>query len=194
MTSHLLLLRKVNEPPGEMHSAMGFGKDGKGAIIKESLSVGLLALGGNDVIIFTGPTNIEEDFRIIKTEAFCHVTGLTANEGQALQLGLSNGNLAASDIEASIEAGGPLNPSDRLRAEPAERLTKMFGGTGNGARSQTTEVGFVNENGGPQMAKTVRWTFSNTENWSWFIHNLGAVLTTGATARLIATHYGVWVQ
>lgn len=173
---------------------MGFGKDNKGAIIKEQISVGLLALGGNDVIVFTGPTNLEEDFRIIKTEAFCHITGLTSSEGGALQLGLSNGNLSAAEIEESIEAGGPLNPSDRIRSERAERFYKWFGGTLSGAIAINTERGFVNENGGPQMSKTVRWTFSDTENWSWFIHNLGTVLTTGVTARLVATHYGVWVQ
>ncbi len=170
---------------------MGFGKDGKGSIIKESVSVGLLALATSDAIIFTGPTNLGEDFRILKTQVVCHITGLGSGEGSGLILGIANGNLSAAEIEESIEAGGPLTSTDRIVQEKADRFYKLVATASESSASD--EISMQGPDGGSPIEFVLRWTFSDTDSWAWFFYNLGLTLTTGATARLIATHYGVWL-
>ncbi len=43
------------------------------------------------------------------------------------------------------------------------------------------------------MEKTLRWTFSRTKSWNFFVYNLGAAITTGATVIIKAKSFGVWV-
>ncbi len=48
---------------------MGFGKDGKGVIIRDDPTEALGTLGAKDVIVVvTGKTQITTHFRMIKTE------------------------------------------------------------------------------------------------------------------------------
>ncbi len=170
---------------------MGFGKDGKGAIIKELTTVSLGTLDINVALIFTGPIALEENFRILKTQVIAYATGLTSGEGNGLVLGIANGELAASEIEESIEADGPLDRSDRIVQEKAERFTKFVGT----ARPTGTagELAIVGPEGGSPIEFNLRWTFTDTDSWAWFVYNMGPQLTTGATIRVVATHYGVWV-
>ncbi len=168
---------------------MGFGKDGKGAIVKESTSFTLGALGTQDVVAGAGPV-MSEDFRIIKTEVYANITGLTTGEAEGLYLGLANGDLSAAEIEESLEAQGPLFPRDRIPEEKAERLTKMIGRFDDKALIAV----LLGPDGGSPVSKTIRWTFGKSQaGWKWFVHNIGTPLTTGATVRITATHFGVWV-
>ncbi len=172
---------------------MGFGKDGKGTIIKESVSIVLGALGQQDVVVGAGPV-ITEDFRIIKTEVWGAITGLTSAEADGLYLGIANGDLNAGEIEESLEANGPLFPGQAVEQERAGRLTKMLGQFIPASAANDLSRMLVGPDGGAPVSKTIRWTFGKSQGgWNWFVHNVGTVLTTGATLRLSAVHYGVWV-
>ncbi len=172
---------------------MGFGKDGKGAIIRETITDGALgALAGQDAVKFQGPV-LQEDFRILKSEIYALVNVLTANEGLSMLFGIANGELSAAEIEECIEAQGPLDRNDRVAIERAERWVKVLGVTNDQGVSTTTELFYDMHSGAPMLTSKDRWTYSDPEGWTYWIYNRGGSLTTGSTLQLVATHYGVWV-
>lgn len=171
---------------------MGFGKDNKGVIIRETDSVALTTIAEGSVKLLAGLT-LGEDFRMIKTVVTAVVTGLTAGEGVGLQLGIANGELSEAEVAEAINADGPVNRDDRLSTERAERFATIVAMTRE-ADVNGTELTMLGPEGGPIVEKTIRWTFSNPNGWQWFVHNIGIVLTTGSTIRLQATHYGVWLS
>ncbi len=170
---------------------MGFGKDGKGVIFRENLSIGIGTLAAFAALkIGTAPAILER-FRIIKAEIIATVTGVTSGELNGLYLGLADGTLTLAEIEASIEANGPLGPNETAEAEVSMRPVWWFGATHH--NETLTEVTFENETGGPIMEKVLRWTFSRTQAWDWFVYNMGTAPTTGATLSLRSKLFGVWV-
>ncbi len=171
---------------------MGFGKGGTGAIIKERTSVALSTLGQNIAIKIDGaPVAITDDFRILKSEVFCEIEGLTSGQGNGLMLGIADDELTVAEIAEAINQSGPVDRNDNVANERAMRPVWLI--------SALDELGgavvgrFHGDAGGSRIEWKKRWTFSNPEGWIFFIWNESAALTTGATARLVATHYGVWV-
>ncbi len=171
---------------------MGFGKDGKGVIIREDDVESLGALAQFSVVKMDGIT-LREDFRMLKSEIFAHVDVLTAGEGQGLLLGIANDDLSAAEIAACIVTDGPTDNSDRIKVETANRNVKLL----SSAILQDvagTSRHFFGENGSPMITSKHRWTYSNPEGWAFFIFNDGLTLTTGSAVRLVATHFGMWVK
>ncbi len=171
---------------------MGFGKDGTGVMIRENNSLALGALAAADLISFPAIA-VTEDFRMLKSESIAFVAGLTAGEGIGLIFGLADGELSDAEIEEALEVNGPLDRNDRLNYERATRpvwpLSTFQIVDGGGLAQQ-----FIGSNGGPFVEWKKRWTFSSPEGFKFWIYNdAGTPLTTGATARVLATHYGVWV-
>lgn len=172
---------------------MGFGKQHTGAIIKSHETQALGALGA-DTVILVGDVSPTEDFRILKSVLFGHITGLTAGEGQGLLLGIANGELSVAEIKESLEVDGPLDRNDRLAVEQAERFAKLFAAyrlediTSTSGRFEGGD-----ESSSPKMVIKPRWTFSDNEGWNYFIYNSGPAIQTGAAATIVSTHYGVWV-
>ncbi len=171
---------------------MGFGKDGRGAIIKERTSVALGTLGQNVVIKVDGaPVVLTEDFRILKSEVYAEIIGLTGGEGAGLLLGIANDELTVAEIAEAINLSGPVDRNDRVAQERSERAVWLI--------SALDELGgatvgrYHGQQGGPMIEWKKRWTFSNPEGWIFFLFNEDAALTTGATIRIVATHYGVWL-
>ncbi len=173
-----------------LETKMGFGKDGKGIILRESRSATLGTIDTQTTAFLGTPLAILERFRIIKTEVWAAITGLTSGEGTGLYLGMSDGDLAVAEVDAALENNGPLGPNDKILAAISERWTMIFGATDH---ETGTELVFENENGGHVIEKTLRWTFARTKGWNWFVHNLGNQLTTGSNLILRAKHFGVWV-
>ncbi len=170
---------------------MGFGKEGKGAIITQSDIITLATLANNVALKQDAPLAITEDFRIISLEATMALVGATAGENP-ISVYLVNDELSVTEIAEAIAANGPLGRSDRLRQEHAERAvfllgTFVGGGTNvhiHGAMAQNTIV-----------KKTIRWTFSSAQGWSIVAFNhSGAALTTGAVIRMLVKFYGVWLM
>ncbi len=174
-----------------LQGCMGFGKDGKGAIIREKVNAAALgALAAEDGIVVSGGVTLGSDFRILKSEIRATVIGLTATEGVGLSIYMANGDLVEADIENCLETNGPTDRNDRDSAENAERWVHLLGVM---SRAVGTEEMFENDQGGHILVAKPRWSFSNPEGWKYFVYNDGVVLTTGATVELMATHYGVWV-
>jgi len=168
---------------------MGFGKNKTGVIIKEDISQALGALGGGSaILIATGQGTMLSAFRMLKSKIAGQVTGLTSGEAKGqLMLGIANGNLTLAEIEAAIESNGPVDRSDRVLTELAERAVFYIG------RFMPPGVVATDFMFGDFEPK-VRWSFGETDGWNFFVHNLDATaLTTGATVRLKATHFGVWI-
>ncbi len=177
---------------------MGFGKDGKGAILREKTVITLAALAADDYVIASSSLSLDGDFRILKSEITCVLRGMTSLEGAGLILYMQNGDLTAAQGEATIEQNGPQARNDRDRQEIAERWVRRVGITGVPTVNETERV-MRNEHGGGLLTFNPRWTFVRRRTaadggWSWGVYNDGETITTGGTANLLATHYGVWVD
>ncbi len=170
---------------------MGFGKQGTGVIIREHVAVALGTIGNNAVVKTTSLV-IEEDFRILKSEIFARVDGLTATEGEGLKFGMANGELTVAEIAEAIENDGPVDRNDASGNEQAMRKVDLLA-DGLHINIAETELKFFNPEGGLKITNKLRWTYSDPEGWTFFVHNAQAALTTGATLDIVATHYGVWV-
>ncbi len=169
------------------------GKDGKLAIIKEQVTITLGALATLDTTVGAGPV-LAQGYRIIKTVWSATAVALSSNQGSGMILGIVNKDLSAAQIEASLEANGPLFRGDRDREELAERFTKQLGQVTSTLVSGT-EVVFKGPTGGSPTETILRWSFPlGAAGWNWWIYNLGSTLTTGASAHVLATHYGVWLD
>ncbi len=174
---------------------MGFGKDNKGVILREALSIAFGALGANSVIKATsiGVALQTTSFRIIKTEFFVAQASAWAADGDAVIIGICNGELSAGEIAECIQANGPDDRNDRVTDERASRAVWLLV-----HMKDQPETGFnfsLPANDGQPMVKNLRWTFTPTEGWAWFAFNpLSGALTTGAAVNIKATHYGVWVD
>ncbi len=177
-----------------MSNSMGFGKGGTGAIIKERTSIALDTLGQNTAIKLDGaPVVLAEDFRILKSELFAAVSGLTAGQGGGLHLGIANDELSAAEIAEAINLSGPVSRNDALQSERAMRAVWLISAL-DGSDVNTVDSRFKGKAGGPMITWKKRWSFFDPQGWIFFIWNEDAAISTGATARVVATHYGVWLS
>ncbi len=170
---------------------MGFGKDGKGIILRQSISQALGTLGQNTAILIGTKPAILERYRMIKTEVFAGLIGLTSGEGSNLLFGIADGDLSVAEIEEAIElAGAPVGPNDPVDSAIVERYVKWLGASDH---EIATEGLIHNHRGGQLIEETIRWTFARTKSWNYFLYNLGAALTTGSSLAVRAKQFGVWV-
>ncbi len=171
---------------------MGFGKDGKGAIIRENLTITLGGLASGSAITGTALV-LGAPFRILKSEIFAHCDALTAGDGQGLLLGIANGELSAADIAGCLTTNGPLDFNDRSGLETAERNVKVLSAT-EFRDTAATSRSFSGEDGGPMITSKHRWTYGAPEAWDWFVFNDGPTITTGAVVRIVVVHFGMWIK
>ncbi len=169
---------------------MGFGKDGKGVIIRESRSQTLGALAAEAGVIIGTKLATLERFRMLRNEVIATTINGTSTEGTGLIFGLADGQFTLAQIEAAIEADGPIGPNDTIVEDIADRPV-WFSGTMD--REQGQEGVFENEMGGHMLVLKPRWTFARTKSWNYFVYNLGATLTTGSSCIFRAKSFGVWV-
>ncbi len=177
---------------------MGFGKDGKGAIVKEQTNLSLGALAGQDTVLASSSVVLDADFRILKSEITCVLRGMTSLEGQGLKLYMTNGSLSSTEVEESIEQNGPLRRGDPVAEAIAERWVRQVGITVGPTVNETERV-FRGEGNSGLMTIKPRWTFQRGRTgseggWNWVIYNSGVSITAGGSGDLVATHYGVWLD
>ncbi len=166
---------------------MGFGKDGKGAILHEQVATTLSTLANVAAIKAGANLVLGDDFRVIKVEWVATMDGLTAGEGP-IDFGFADNALSVAQIAEVLVLDGPLDRNDHDGNEKAMRPVWVL----------ETFVSDSDGPGGPaalpQREKTLRWTFSNPEGWTWFAFNRsGGTLTTGAVIKVLAKYFGVWV-
>ncbi len=172
---------------------MGFGKDGKGAILRDTvaISAGTLAQG---VAVIGGGLGLQEDFRILKTEVVAGIVAMTEGQGQGLLLGIANGDLTIAQIAECLDANGPIGPSDRLQTERTERSCHVVGVLNPSTDNVTAELFKDKHTGAPFIVDKFPWTYSDDDSWQWFVFNPSpSGLTTGATVYINGLHYRVWV-
>lgn len=166
---------------------MGFGKDGKGAILRENQVITLSTLANGTAIKAASQLAIAEDFRIIKSEYFMSYEGFTQGEGP-VYIGIADNELSVAEIAECVGAEGPLDRNDNLATERANRPVWLL--------AQLTvdkAYGTLTPDGMP-YEKVLRWTFSNADGWTFFaINKSGSALTTGTVIYVHAKHFGVWV-
>lgn len=172
---------------------MGFGKQGTGVIIRNTTADALGALTQNDVVKLDAIT-MGEDFRMLKSQIFSSISGLTAGEGIGLLFGVCNGELSVAEIAECLTTDGPTDRNDRVLEEQANRFVQLLGRyLPSGHQTSPTELILFGEGGQPFVEHKPRWTFSNPEGWDYFVINMSTAITTGATAVMMNRHYGVWV-
>ncbi len=169
---------------------MGFGKDGKGVIIRESRSQALATLGNNVAILIGTNLATLERYRMLKAEVYASVTTLTTTEGTGLLIGLADGDFTLAEIEAAIENSGPVGPNDDVEEHISDRPVWFMGAVD---RETGVTALFENETGGHMLVIKPRWTFARTKSWNFFVYNMGPQLTTGASVNLRVKSFGVWV-
>ncbi len=170
---------------------MGFGKNKTGQIIREDNAIALGALGAKAMVTFPAIT-VTEDFKLLKSEIFCILDDADIDNGAGLILGIADGELTTAEIVEALSLNGPLDRNDRLNKEQATRPVWPITGLKPGTDTHPV-MRFGPENG-QIVHKGKPWTFSSPEGWKFWIYNQGnTAIVTGSTARLIATHYGVWV-
>ncbi len=171
---------------------MGFGKDGKGVIIRDQNVITLGTLAADAVVKQTGPLALTEDFRMLKSEHWVTIQNATKVEADGpLIYGLANDELSVAEIAECLNVNGPLDPSDRGNQEQAERavfpiaIIDFVEGT---AREEHFN------DGKPYMHKKP-WTYSKAAGFTTFAYNMGSgALTTGGQIRFNNIYYGVWVR
>ncbi len=169
---------------------MGFGKNGTGVIIRENRVQALGALSASAGVIIGTKLATLERFRMLRNECVASLTALTSGEGTALLMVLADGQFTLAEVEAAIEANGPLGPNDTVTEDIADRPVWFSGAVD---RETGTEAIFENENGGHMLVLKPRWTFARTKSWNYIVYNLGDNLTTGASVRIRSKSFGVWV-
>ncbi len=173
---------------------MGFGKDGKGQILRETVVITPGALGAAAVVEHTGGITLQTtSFRILKAEFFISQSGAFAAEGDEVIIGFANGELTAAEIAECINVDGPPDRNSRVDEERAMRAVWLLADLKE-PTDGTTGYALPLNNGLP-MEFTPRWTFTPTEGWDWFAFNpLAGALTTGSSFRITAKYFGVWVD
>lgn len=167
---------------------MGFGKDGRGSIIYQRVDITVGALGPLTMEL-TSSYSLVDHFRILRAELYCIETGVTAGETGELLVGLADGSLTDSEIEDAIESIA-VEPGGS-NTEEAERPVWPIGLMPH--QGEAAIQGTHSQDGKPWVW-TKRWTFREDTGWKWWIYNLGSNnRTTGATLRIFAKLYGVWV-
>lgn len=176
---------------------MGFGKDRKGAIVSDfvSVTVGTLASRTGKLIphsvVNTAP------FRILRHEVIGGIKGsAVADEGSALALGLTRADLTLSEIEETLDLIGPTGPGKIIETERSERRIWWCGMVDPVQDAAATDYRPLRDmiTGGPMMVVTPRWTFDEGLGWQHFMYNFGdAVATTGKTMRIAHRSFGLWL-
>ncbi len=171
----------------------GFGKDGKGTIIRSIESISLSTLANNTAIKLSSSISgsTTEDFRLLKLVAQAIARDLTSSEGQGLCIGLADNELSVTEIAECLTADGPLGRNDNVPNERAMRPVWLIGQIDK--RFNDLDARFVGEDNSPFMQWKKRWSFSDPAAWTLFVFNYGVALTTGATVNLIQTAFGVWI-
>ncbi len=171
---------------------MGFGKDGKGVIIRQFDTIVLGALAAQAVVKQSNPFTLGEDFRMLKFEIFADMAAVPAfadSDGPVL-VGIANNEFSVAEISESLGANGPTDRNERLEQEHAERAVWPYFMMNFDSVTGTKSDNVIRM---PQTGSP-RWTFSDPEGWCWFGFNMGSgALNTGASIRFECKFYGVWV-
>lgn len=162
---------------------MGFGKDGKGVIGNhhDVATLGGALAAATAQSLFSQSWG--EDFRLIKLEGYCGISGLAA--GEAAVIYVADHELTVGEIAECLSAF-PIDRNDNVPNERAHRPVFPLGMAFGLASSGMALVHFD---------KTIRWTFSAAEGWHLGVYNpdQGSAHAGALTYALSLKAFGVWV-
>ncbi len=159
----------------------GFGKDGKGYIMRDNFEQAPGTLTAGDVISVAHGA-LERKFRILKTEGW--VSWNPGAVGDTILVGIADANLTSAEIEEALEAL-PVDQFDVPGIEHIMRPVFPLAMLGSGS------IGFHD---GVAILNTKGWTY-DLEGWTFFVRNMdGATALTASELYWSLTHYGMWVD
>ncbi len=166
---------------------MGFGKDGKGVIVRMNEVQALGATLAAVTAILAKNFAFTEDFRAISVNLDMTLDNLTQQEGP-ISVWMGNGNMSLAEVAQAITVQGPLGPNAQTENEQAMRPLYRLGM-------------FSNEQGAGGMQsihieRNIRWTFSNPDGISFWAFNndsANALSTTSPVLTICGEIFGVWV-
>ncbi len=174
---------------------MGFGKDGKGQLLREvdSFDVGSIPAQGMQKNTSLTAT-IERGFRILKSKGTATITAVDTGAGAIIMYLASNAMTEAEALQA-IRGGAsagtdkafPLSTNQVPEKEYAERRMWKLGVF----NSESTDIQSFFD-----WDVDIRWTFQEGTGWAYFLYNTENVAKVGAnwgSVDLVAEQYGVWV-
>lgn len=162
----------------------GFGKDGKGVIMYDTVAQTLGTLGAALALIVATKV-VTTNFRLIKAEGWLHWQDATTEEGP-LMIGIARGNLTVTQIKEALDSD-VLSPASTEANEQAMRPIFLFDEMLKADVASTKHSAYV--------SKTIRWTFTENVGFQLFCFNINTgALTTGSSIRGRMKYYGVWVK
>lgn len=164
---------------------LGFGKDGKGVIIRERRLIVITSLASGTAIFSTGSIiSLGCQFRMIKCEGTVFWRNPTA--GEMCWIGLASLDTTVAQIKSCVENNGPTRPSDQ-----DEELNSMRPVYILGHLQAQTESGHMSFD----FEKTIRWTFNEDVGYAMFAYNPNTVAISGNGSDVIvmSKSFGVWV-
>ncbi len=172
----------------------GFGKDGRGVIIHENRSQAIGTFLTLTALLIGTKLNMTDAFRMLKSEIYVTISGLTAGDGEKMALYLAHGDLSIAEIKNALELAGPLSRGDIEGARRANRpifLAGQFSADEVGTTSHLTDL----VTGSHVAVMKPRWTFPDGGvGWNWVLWNFStATVASGATIAIQSKCYGVWV-
>ncbi len=174
---------------------MGFGKENKGAILREAVVATLLGMVHHTAVFFTGGIVLTNDsFRMLKAILAGSVNGLTAGQGEGLYVGIAQGDQSVAEIAATLVLDGPVAARLTDISDVAEKPVWLIAGFDTQKSTTGTRGSLVGANGGKLATGTQQWTYPKGVGWNYFMWNEGLALTTGASATMTVTEFGVWVD
>lgn len=169
---------------------MGFGKDGRGAILRVHSTTDVSALGAETALDLANllPTM---DFRVLKVELMAYAEGM--NQGDHIYIGWADNTYTVAEVAECITNIGPLEPADTDEVEQSERRVELLG-------QMTYEAGAAQDaqlprNGTP-LVFNPRWTFRAGVGMKFFAFNPDSGVAISATTYVTihAKLYGVWIR
>ncbi len=145
---------------------------------------GALAAGSATTINSRVDSGRLQGFRVLRTEWFFRMKGLSANEGPVL-VGLAH-DLTAAEIQECLGADPQRSNDPTLSPRTMRPVWPM-------ALFENDSVG--NQNMLQQGVTTIGWSIPEGTNLVWWQMNRDTdALQTGGTLNITAKHFGVWLK
>ncbi len=162
-----------------------FSDNSLAGIVWDDFQVALGTL--NAITAITGNSKIDaarlQGFRVLRSEWYCTLSGLTAGEGPVL-VGMAH-DLTATEIKECIEAD-PQRSGDPGEEEKSKRAVWPLA-----LMMNLSNDGMLNAEG----VKKLGWSFPEGTILKYWAYNVASGdLTTGAVWFLLVKHFGVWLK
>ena len=155
--------------------------------IPYSVGLTLSTLANNAVE--AGPlVTFGEDLFVVSVDMTAVTRGLTADEGDFLEVGTSHGDLTDTEVEETLQAE-LTDPDDIIARERARRPVRRYGFM---IRTDADGIHSALEQG-KMVRRKHMFSVGNDHSLNvWVGNRSGSQLTTGAVTNVVGTIFGRW--